>query len=205
MHWVRILIVVAALVAVYLARGLWLAPIGTFLVVEDPLRPAEAVVPLAGGWERILYASTLLRAGYADQLLITDMPLSKDHPDSSSFAELSKQDARDFGVPEDAITKVPGTASTTYGEAQNIRRLAETEGWRSLTVVTSPSHTRRSQILFQDAFRGSSVSFQMQASPSSYKPRRWWKTVDGRRETWSEYLKLLLYYLRYHHVFPDAP
>jgi len=191
-------------VALYAGRGLWLSPIGTFLVTEDPLTPAEAVVPLAGDRERLLYAAQLLREGYAAYLLLTDMRIPQSHPKAPSFAALSERGALAYGVPHHAIRRVPGRAATTYAEAQNIRRFAEAQGWRSLLVVTSPFHTRRTGVLFEDVFRGSGVTLRVRAvRPSRYRADAWWRSREGWRNTSSEYLKLLLYHLGYHHLFPD--
>ena len=65
---------------------------------------------------------------------------------SSSAAEFGEQQGRTCGV--DAICIEP-EPETTRGEAREISRLAEREGWRHVTVTTSAAHTSRSRFLFR--------------------------------------------------------
>ncbi|MBM4429941.1 MAG: hypothetical protein FJ026_06265, partial [Chloroflexi bacterium] len=97
-----------------------------------------------------------------------------------------------------AILRAPGTHTTTYSEAVAVRGMAEERGWRSLLVVSDPYHLRRARLCFHDALRGTAVTVSVQpVHPSWYNPASWWTTQDGLRETWTEYLKLLLYVVGY--------
>lgn len=42
--------------------------------------------------------------------------------------------------------------ATTQGEAQNLERVAQEEGWQSVTVITHRSHITRSRILMERCF-----------------------------------------------------
>lgn len=44
--------------------------------------------------------------------------------------------------------------ATTQGEAQNLGKVSQEQGWRSVTVVTHRSHITRSRILMQRCFDG---------------------------------------------------
>jgi uncharacterized SAM-binding protein YcdF (DUF218 family) len=103
------------------------------------------------------------------------------------------------GVPEDRIVFAQPTATTTFQEAGAVRRLAEARAWRSLLVVTSAYHTRRARLTFADVFRGTGIAISVHSVAGDwYRADSWWKTQDGLRETWTEYLKLLLYLAGYH-------
>ncbi len=175
-----------------------LPAVGRLLVVTDPLAPADAIVVLAGnGIERTAQAARLYRAGYAPWYVVTDMPLNVPGV-RTDHAELMKTEAVWQGVPENVIVRAPGTHTTTYSEALAVRQMAEERGWRSLLVVSDPYHLRRARMCFRDALRGTGVTISVQpVDPSSYDPATWWTTQDGLRDTWTEYLKLLLYAIGY--------
>ena len=190
-------VVVIAAILVLASYQFWLPLIGGFLVVADPLEPADALIPLAGGQERVVYAANLFNQGCADWFITTDMPLNVPGI-RESYSELVKREAIWQGVPEGRVLAAPGVAETTYEEAIAIRRLAHEQGWSSLIIVTDPWHTRRARMAFQDAFRGASIKVTVRpVNGSWYQADSWWKSRDGLRETWTEYLKLILYLVGY--------
>ena len=180
-----------------LARQLWLPLPGRFLVVEDPLQQVDAVVPLAGGGQRAVYAARLLEAGYAGWFVATNMPLNIPSI-RATYGELVREEAIREGVPEERILIAPGTVETTCEEALAVRQLVDIQGWHSLLIVTDPLHTRRARLCFQEAFRGADVTIAVRAIEGSwYDPETWWQSTNGLRETWTEYLKLALHLLGY--------
>lgn len=187
-------IVVLALAACLLTRRLWLPAVGRALVVADPLpAAADAVVPLAGGDERSVYAARLFVAGHAAWYVAANMDLNLPGV-RASYAELVRQEAVWQGVPAERVVLVPGTVATTCQEAEAVAGLARERGWRSLLVVTDPYHTRRARLCFRQALEGSGIGVAVRpVEPSWYDPESWWRTVDGQRDTWTEYLKLALH------------
>ena len=190
-----LVLLLALLVAL---RGLWLPLIGGALIVADPLRPADAVVPLGGGERgRVTQAAALVRQGDAGWLIATDSEI--DLPGiRDSWADLVRREAIWQGTPEERIVDAPGIVTTTYAEALAVRRLALARGWRSLIVVTDPYHTRRARLIFRDVFRDTGVQVIVRpVEDAPYRADAWWRTEDGLRETWTEYLKTLLYGVGY--------
>ena len=179
-------------------HSLWLPAIARFLVVSDPLQPADAIVVLAGnGQQRIAGGAELFQAGYARWFIVTNMPLRVPGL-RSDYADLAKVEAVWLGVPESAILRAPGTAITTYDEAVLVRQLAEERVFQSLLVLSDPYHTRRASWSFRDALRGSGIAVSVHPIRQSwYQPDAWWTSQDSLRETWTEYLKLVLYIVGY--------
>jgi uncharacterized SAM-binding protein YcdF (DUF218 family) len=181
-----------------LARSLWLPLIGGFLIVADPLAPADAVVPLGGGErDRVTQAVTLFRQGYVDWFIVTntelDLPGIRD-----SWAALVRREATWRGVAEEQIVDAPGTVTTTYNEALAVRGLASARGWRSLIIATDPYHTRRARLIFRDVFRDTGVLVIVRpVDDAPYRAGAWWHTEEGLRDTWTEFLKLVLYVAGY--------
>lgn len=190
---------VVALAALTLAfRGSWLPAVGRFLVVSDPGQRTDAVVILGGGGpHRVEHGAALLRDGGAQWFVISDSPLNMPGI-RVSYAHLMRAEAVWRGVPEDRILTAPGMVRTTYEEALAVRELATARGLRSLTVITDPFHTRRARMAFDDAFRGTGILVLVQrANDSWYRADSWWRDRDAIRETWTEYLKLILYVIGY--------
>jgi uncharacterized SAM-binding protein YcdF (DUF218 family) len=173
----------------------WLALIGRFLIVADPLQPADAIVPLGGeaAQERLAYASKLFKQDYAQSFIIVneDVKLLGIRTD---YNELAKREARRLRVPEESIVLAPGVVTSTVDEAFSTRQLAEIEGFRSLIVVTSPFHTRRTRRIFRDVFRDTAITIVVRPVVGHwYEADSSRASADGLRTTWTEYLKFILY------------
>jgi uncharacterized SAM-binding protein YcdF (DUF218 family) len=196
--WTVLALGLVALIALYGLRAHLLAPLGHFLVVADPLRPADAIVALAGDPRRLLHAAALHDEGLAPWLLLTELPLDTAAERERHLAS-SRRIVTSGGVPESSVLHVPGVATTTYGEAVNLRAFVEDRGFDALIVVTSPWHTRRARMVFRDAFRGSTVSVSVQPMRDdvylsvhhTYRPDEWWTYRLGRLPTMQEYLKIV--------------
>jgi len=192
-----ILFIFLVALGVGLSYRLWLPGIAAWLEVSDPLVKVEAVVPLGGGKERVLYAARLYREGYARWFLATNMPL--DLPGvRERYSDLVAKEAIWQGVPASAIVISDQTVKTTYAEAVEILRITRARGWHSILVVTSPYHTRRARWILREVFQGSGLEVRLRAAPEEgYNPQNWWQSSDGLRNTWTEYLKLVLRFLGY--------
>ena len=192
------LVIVVATGAVFLSHPPWLPLIGQYLVVADPLQPADAVVVLGGGErDRVEYGASLFRSAEARWFVVTnntlDIPGIRD-----DYAGLMRREAIWQGVPEDRILTAPGMAHTTYDEALAVRQLARQHGWLAILVSTDPFHTRRSRLTFRGVFRDTGVTVIVRpVNESWYQADSWWLTVRGLRATGTEYLSLALYALGY--------
>lgn len=191
-RWLTLSILIVVVLVV--AHALWLPAIGRFLVVSDPLQAADAILPLGGaGRTRTQAAAELYRQGLAPWFVVTDMPINTPGI-RETYGELMRREAAWQGAPEERIVIASGTHRTTYSEARALRQLMTERGWRTLIVVTDPYHTRRARMCFRDVFRGTDLQVMVHAAnPSWWQPDWWWRDADSLRETWTEYLKLVLY------------
>jgi uncharacterized SAM-binding protein YcdF (DUF218 family) len=102
-----------------------------------------------------------------------------------------------MGVPNGDIIIGDDPAANTMGEAGMVKAFAGAMGYGSLIVVTSPTHTRRAQFIFEREMEGEGIRIQMHASPySGFRPDDWWKTRRYAKEVIVEYEKLLFYWLQ---------
>jgi uncharacterized SAM-binding protein YcdF (DUF218 family) len=187
-------------VILILTHTLWLPLFGKFLVVRDPLEKADAVLSLAGDQRRPRYAADLFLQGYARWFIITPLPLESQRQ-RERYTNYVRNVALRMGVPEEAILLVPDVGNTTFEEAKNVKRFLEQNNINSLLVVTSPWHTRRSRLIFQDVFENSDKHISIQPMSDNvyghwahtYRPEEWWTYKLGREPTLSEYVKLAAY------------
>lgn len=198
-----VLVVVASLLMLgYLGRNALLTQLGTFLVVSEPPVTSDAVLPLAGELERVTYAAELHREGYASRFLVTALPFQSQKQRAAHTSRVSDM-AIQGGVPQAAIQLISGVAQTTCEEAQNVLTYLQTHRVKSLLVVTSPWHTRRTRLCFSQAYRGSGISVRILAFPrrsydlysAVFTPATWWRHSSLRESVLSEYVKLFAFYL----------
>ncbi len=143
-----------------LALGLWLVvawtPLASALVgplkTEDAPARADAVVVLQAGiqrdddfeastLERMVHGMELLHAGYAPRLIVTEVP----HTGSNARATSALMGHLGIGAQLLAV----GPVQTTRDEALQCAALCHARGWKTILLVTSPAHSKRSALAFK--------------------------------------------------------
>jgi uncharacterized SAM-binding protein YcdF (DUF218 family) len=177
---------------------------GTYLVVEQPLEHADAIVVLAGTRaERWLEAVDLFRAGWAPRIVLSRGRIDNGEARLSAMgirfpqdAELVRDAMLQMKVPADAIILLPESLDNTAQEAASARRMAAASGWTRIIVVTSKYHTRRAGYAFAREFGEGPIRILMRTTrydPSV--PARWWTSRPDVRFVTSELQKLAAYRL----------
>jgi len=150
------------------------------LAIYAPLSQADAIVVLGGGvrpdgelgeatQRRLVYALRLLRQGYAPTIILTGgNPEDPGIPESAEMARV----AREIGFPAERFI-VETRASRTSTQARAVAEIARAQGFRSVILVTSPTHSYRALLAFRKA--------GVEALPGTIdpllrppKPERWW-------------------------------
>ncbi len=129
----------------------WLPKLGAWLVIQEPLQTADAIVILGGNLPfRSQEAAALYRQGWAGQVWITapeqaaELEAVKNLGLSSAPApELSRLVLEHFGVPEYAIHTLSPTAANTTHEIELVTRALRAMAGHRVILVTSKAHTRR--------------------------------------------------------------
>ena len=174
-----IFIVLAGAAAIFFTVGRW-------LVVEDPLVHADAIVILSGRLpERALEAARVYQAGYADQVWIS--------PPVSPVDELKAMHISFLGedfynekvliaqrVPPDAIRILDRPDENTEAEVRQIVEDLRTLKFHSVILVTSKPHTRRGRTIWRK-LGGSDPRLIVHYAPDdTYDGAHWWRhTQDG--------------------------
>lgn len=182
-----------AVLAVVLLAGaavafhpIWMGAMGDFLVLNEPPRKSDGAVVLAGGWagNRVLKGGELVRDGFAPVALVDGPP----HHYGVHESELAIRYAASHGFPASYFEALPMNVNSTEEEARVVVQVTKRKGWKTVLLVTSNYHTRRALRIFKKYADG--IEFRPVAAPDPYfAPHSWWKTRDGRRIAFLEWVK----------------
>ena len=169
------------------AAGLWwaraplLRTAGEFLVVDDALQPASAIVVLDGGQPfREEEAANLYAQGWAPRIVFT-----------RGLARTSRADILEhLGVPAAAIEIVDQQPSRTLEELEALAGAIGTTD-APVVLVTSPYHTRRTELDWSRATDGSVPALVHPVWQEPFDSHAWWHDPQARMRVWHEYMGLL--------------
>src|SRR5215510_11520058 len=136
---------------IYLARHPLMRWAANCWVVEDSFERADVIVVLSDDnffADRATRAAELYRQGKAPLVVASGRRLRP----NAGISELIEHDLIERGVPKERILRAPHDADSTREEAEAVLKLAKQKKWRSMIVVTSNYHTRRTRYIFQKIF-----------------------------------------------------
>lgn len=187
-----VIITLAAVAATLVLASSW-------LLQSDELRPADAIVILAGDARRTRHAADLFRRGFAPRVLISkpertgrEKMLDDMEIPFPRAEQLDMEVLRKTGVPAANIIVFGGGSVSTFDEALALQRLFIGKAPR-LLVVTSPYHVRRARLILANALPDAVLN--VVATPYEQFPERWWTSQDAARELLLEMAKLCFYFM----------
>ena len=190
---------------VLFAVGLVAFPrLGPWLVVEDPLDKADAIVVLGGTmYERPLEAVDLYNAGYAPKIfLIRQIPdwgeqiLIDRHIPVVREVDIQREALIKLGIPPDAIETIE-PSDNTAAEARHVRDLVAARKMSRVIIVTSKQHTRRARLVMQRRLApvGAQVIMRGTRYDRAVLTSWWWRDRATFRFTMFETQRLLGYWI----------
>jgi uncharacterized SAM-binding protein YcdF (DUF218 family) len=196
----------ARLVAGFLiiAVLLFLPFAGRFLVRADPLQKADLILVFAGARvERWLEAAELYKEGWAPTILLSPGPVEAIERQLAAQGvvypregDLARRALIAYGIPEDAVSVLPGSVDNTAQEAAVVARMLRGAERARIIIVTSPYHTRRAGFAFRRALGDAGVQVVVRPTRfSESEPSRWWRRRGDVRYVMNEMPKLLAYAL----------
>jgi uncharacterized SAM-binding protein YcdF (DUF218 family) len=171
--------------------------IGRWLVVEDPLEKAQAIVVLSGSMPmRAQEAARLYNAGLAPQVWLTRSVEPAASLQEMHIAYIGEDffNARVLmheGVPSNAILVLEPAVNNTADEVRVITAELERSKTRTLIIVTTKAHTRRVRTLWRDLSGGSGRAIVRAASTDPFAPDHWWRSTSDALDVVREVLGLL--------------
>jgi uncharacterized SAM-binding protein YcdF (DUF218 family) len=183
-----------------------LVQLGEYLIVEHKPQKADLIVCLGGhGVGNVLAAVDIFQRGFAPYFF----KAKEIEPDGIDYLRSKVKDyptgfdlftmiTEGFGIPEEAIISPEKRVGSTIEEANLVRTFVLDKGYRSLILVSSLTHSRRTYLTFRRVFKDSEVT--LISLPSHYQqfsPKDWWKKREYTKELIIEYQKLIYYKFKY--------
>lgn len=156
-----------------------------FVALQEP---ADGVVALTGGPDRINVAVGLLASGQAKRMLISGVN------QQTTRSQLSRETSR-FGELIDCCVDIGYLAENTFGNAVETARWAKRHGVNRLIVVTSDYHMPRALDELKSALPDATLISYPVRSPR-LQPSGWWRDPEALRVVLFEYVKYLRTQLR---------
>jgi len=171
--------------------------VGRWLVVEDPLEKAQAIVVLSGALPlRAIEAAKLFREGYAPEVWLTysaepgDTLRAMDIPFVGEDFYNSRILVHE-GVPENAIHIIQRPIENTADEMTVILAALAREKNQTVIIVTTKAHTRRARLLWRKLSGGRGRAIVRAATEDPFDPAHWWRNTTDALDVVREVLGLL--------------
>jgi uncharacterized SAM-binding protein YcdF (DUF218 family) len=171
-----LVLLVAGCVAGLLEAGRW-------LVVQDPLEPAHAIVVLSGNVpDRAVEAARIYQASFASQVWVSQPVSPAAQLEAMHIAFIGE----DFynqkvlmarGVPADSIRILADPSANTEDEVDEIARDCRRDGAHLVIIVTSKPHTRRVRLIWNRRVGGDPRAIVRYATDDPFDPAHWWRST----------------------------
>jgi len=191
--------------ALYFGHPVLLRAIGRYLVTEDRLQRAGAIVVLSGdgGVARTLEAVRLYQDGYAPRVVLTLQLLPKGY-EALRRLGVSVPEERDvqwmilkaMRVPRSAVLQVMERAESTEMEMRHLVRLLDAHRVRSVILVTGRSHSTRARRILLRASGGRIDVISRPTRYDTFDPDAWWRSRRDTKEVVLEYQKLVNFWVQ---------
>ncbi len=160
-------------------------------IIEDPLDKADALIVLGDDnfyADRATRGVQLFREGKAPVIVASGRRLRP----NAGMAELIEHDLIERGVPRDKVVRFTHDGDSTLEEAEALTRLAKERKWRSVIVVTSNYHTRRSRYIFRRVFPQGMEVRVASARDGDFDPEHWWEKRKSIKELTREFTGMVV-------------
>ncbi len=163
-----------------------------FLAVDAPV---SARVMVVEGWipmSALKVAADRFRSEEYDMICtVGGWSPGEPHDLLKNDAMIVADQLMEMGLPPAQIFAVPSgdpQRDRTYTSARVLRNWFQDRGGlpAALNVVTEGAHSRRSQLLFEEAFGGTVAVGVISVPVRSYDVRHWWRYSEGVKEVLSE-------------------
>ena len=189
-YW--LLIPLFLIIIIWLIYPYILQSMANYLVVKDQISTAEAIVVLGGdgNGERVEEGIALYKNKYAPLLILSAGPLAW----HLTEAEWMGKQAVAGGVPFNKIV-LEDQSRSTLENALFVRQILLKKNIHKIILVTSPTHTRRASLVFNNILAKDRVAvLSWPATKSKFIPEKWWQRHEDIQLVIWEYVSLLLYF-----------
>ena len=201
--------IITALLLMFLAWILFAWFAANLLIVEQPLEHAEVILVLGGSAayiERTQKAAQLFKDNIAPKIFLTNdgtkAGWSKTEQRNPPYVELAEQSLISQGISKENVEILPTITESTQDEANLLAKTAKERNLKSILLVTSAYHTRRTLWTFEKTMQYNDVPIEIgiESPPTGQQtppPFYWWLTASGWSVVAGEYVKIAYYWLYY--------
>jgi uncharacterized SAM-binding protein YcdF (DUF218 family) len=158
-----------------------------YLVVDEQPQAADAIIALGGGSGRDIYAAELYKSGLSSKVIVSVL-----QPSSARMAKI----VRKQGVKREDII-MEERAMNTYQNALFTREIMIANGYQSAIIVSSPSHMRRTKMIFDRLYKDTGISLTYCPVPLRLDVDSQERGIYTKQSLILEYVKLLFYWIWY--------
>ncbi len=175
----------------------WLGQMGGWLIYQDKIEKADAILVLGGGrGERVLQGAELFRKKYADLIMMTGEFERVLYGPVYHWAVQGQKLAGSRGVPKNKILPILDSKSTHDDATLSLAECRKRHA-KSLIVVTEPFHTKRAFYVFKKVYKDAGIKVMIYPVQDSwYRKDTWWDSELGLLATTDEYIKFVYYQLK---------
>ncbi|RAP34068.1 YdcF family protein [Candidatus Marinamargulisbacteria bacterium SCGC AG-410-N11] len=190
----KIPIIIFFIVLVSLVAIKWVLPgslrfLGNQLVYTTDLAKSDAIVVLSGGLgNRTKLGIDLYKKGLSSKLILSGGQLFRE----LAAADLMSEYALELNVKKEDIVLERQSQSTYENATFTLKKLQQLN-IRSIIVVTSNFHTKRSFKIFQKVLKGSDIKIQITGSEDNIDYDQWWKDYESSQKILTECFKSIVY------------
>jgi DUF218 domain len=163
-------------------------PIATELLVVEGWLPDYALAAALGEFRQGAYRQLITIGG--------PIPRGSYLCSCQTFAELAGITLTALGLEPEYLLAVPDNSTgnnRTYDAATALKEWLPIANLKidSLNLLTLGTHSRRSWMLFKNAFEPDIKIGAIAIAPMHYDPQQWWKSSEGSRTIVSEFIAYL--------------
>ncbi len=179
--------VVILITAIVMTSHCWLPLIARFLIINNTLQVSDVIIVPSGNSQnlRVELAVDIYKKKYAPKILFCgELALQKE-----TGINLARIYASSLGVCQTNILTEENSKST-FENALFSKKIIQENGYKSVIIVTYPTHTRRTKKIFKEIFP-EDVKITIYCNKNDFDVNNWWKDRNRAREVVYEYFAFI--------------
>lgn len=198
---VILLFITATLGFIYVFRVPILQSFATYLICEDKLEKADAIVVLSGGgYDRGNEAAKIYREGFAPEIVCTGgnpaLEFKVFNIDTLE-SDVTVANLRRLRIPDSAIVEIRQGTSTKE-EAEVILNYAKEQQHKNIIIISSKLHTYRVNKVFRKKLKEAGIELIVHGCFNSrFDEMQWWQDENGLIAVNNEWIKTFYYWFKY--------
>jgi uncharacterized SAM-binding protein YcdF (DUF218 family) len=167
--------------------------IGWYLSPQDAIRKADVIVTVSGGDNdaRIRKSVELYKEGWAPYIIYSGAAAEGEVSNAAAMKNISVS----MGVPGSRII-IEEDSVDTQENAEFSAEIIKKEEYKSIILVTSPYHQRRTMNLFKSKLGDDFEIINQSAIDDTWRKKGWWEGEHSRFLTLGELGKIMFNYVQ---------